>query len=105
MVICYDCCWLWPLLYTADIRTATVCFFDDHQYELFEEALLIYTKCGKKSEGEEKTAMHVSAAEVLVDNLKDLNRAKDFAERVADSAVWSKVGEWFIDCASLWKPH
>lgn len=61
------------------------------QYELFEEALLIYTKCGKKSEGEEKTAMHVSAVEVLVDNLKDLNRAKDFAERVADSAVWSKV--------------
>lgn len=35
--------------------------------------------------------MHVSAAEVLVDNIKDLNRAKDFAERVADSAVWSKV--------------
>ncbi|CAN0493952.1 unnamed protein product, partial [Hapterophycus canaliculatus] len=61
------------------------------QYELFEEALLIYTKCGKKSEGEERTAMHVSAAEVLVDNIKDLNRAKDFAERVADSAVWSKV--------------
>lgn len=62
-----------------------------NQYELFEEALLIYTKCGKKTEGEERTAMHVSAAEVLVDNLKDLNRAKDFAERVADSAVWSKV--------------
>lgn len=61
------------------------------QYELFEEALLIYTKCGKKTEGEERTAMHVSAAEVLVDNIKDLNRAKDFAERVADSAVWSKV--------------
>ncbi|CAB1109928.1 unnamed protein product [Ectocarpus sp. CCAP 1310/34] len=67
------------------------------QYELFEEALLIYTKCGKKSEGEEKTAMHVSAAEVLVDNLKDLNRAKDFAERVADSAVWSKVAKAQLD--------
>lgn len=26
--------------------------------------MLIYTKCGKKSEGEEKTAMLVSAAEV-----------------------------------------
>lgn len=53
---------------------------------------MIYTKCGKKTEGEEQTAMHVAAAEVLVDNLKDLNRAKEFAERIADSAVWSKVG-------------
>lgn len=34
------------------------------QYELFEEAFLIYTKVGKKSEGETKTAMHVCAAEV-----------------------------------------
>ena len=39
----------------------TVIYF---QYELFEEAFLIYTKCGKKAEGEEKTSMHVSAAEV-----------------------------------------
>ncbi|CAM9388478.1 unnamed protein product [Ascophyllum nodosum] len=67
------------------------------QYELFEEAFLIYTKCGKKAEGEEKTSMHVSAAEVLVDNIKDLLRAKDFAERVADKAVWSKVAKAQLD--------
>lgn len=30
-----------------------------------------------------------------MDNLKALDRAKDFAERVADKAVWSKVGEIF----------
>lgn len=68
--------------------------------------MLIYIKCGQKTEGEERTAMHVSAAEVLVDNLKDLARAKDFAERVADSAVWSKV--WVLcvlgaySCACIW---
>lgn len=28
-----------------------------------------------------------------MDNLKALDRAKDFAERVSDKAVWSKVGE------------
>lgn len=48
--------------------------------------------------------MHVSAVEVLVDNLKDLNRAKDFAERVADSAVWSKVRRRsHPSLRSLWK--
>ncbi|CAM9371246.1 unnamed protein product, partial [Choristocarpus tenellus] len=67
------------------------------QYELYEEAFLIYTKCGKKVEGEEKTAMHVCAAEVLVDHLKALDRAKDFAERVQDKAVWSKVAKAQLD--------
>lgn len=33
----------------------------------------------------------ICAFQVLVDNVKDLNRAKEFAERVADKAVWSKV--------------
>ncbi|CAM9468946.1 unnamed protein product [Discosporangium mesarthrocarpum] len=67
------------------------------QYELFEEAFLIYTKCGKKTEGEEKTRMHVCATEVLVDHLKALDRAKDFAERVQDKAVWSKVAKAQLD--------
>lgn len=60
---------------------------------------MIYIKEGKKREGEAKTAMHVCAAEVLVDNLKVLDRAKDFAERVADKAVWSKVS--FRHCSYL----
>jgi hypothetical protein len=42
------------------------------QYELFEEALVIYTKFGKKAAAgsAEKTALHVAAVEVLVDHIK-----------------------------------
>jgi clathrin heavy chain len=61
------------------------------QYQLYEEALTIYIKFGKKSMGEEQLAHHVAAVEVLVDHIKDLERAKEFAERVNASAVWSKL--------------
>jgi hypothetical protein len=42
------------------------------QYELFEEALVIYTKFGKKAAAgsAEKTALHVAAVEVVVDHIK-----------------------------------
>ncbi|CAM9577248.1 unnamed protein product [Chrysoparadoxa australica] len=68
------------------------------QYELFEEAFVIYTKFGKKADtGEEKTSMHVCAAEVLVEHIRALDRAKEFAERVQDKAVWSKVAKAQLD--------
>jgi clathrin heavy chain len=61
------------------------------QYNLFEEAFTIYVKFGKKATGDEQLALHVSAVEVLCDYVKDLQRAKEFAERVNASAVWSKL--------------
>mmetsp|Transcript_16634 Transcript_16634/g.24631 ORF Transcript_16634/g.24631 Transcript_16634/m.24631 type:complete len:1761 (+) Transcript_16634:142-5424(+) len=68
------------------------------QYELYEEALVIYIKFGKKAEiGPEKTSLNVSAVEVLVDHLKALERAREFAERVAEPAVWSKLAKAQLD--------
>lgn len=67
------------------------------QYELFEEALTIYIKFGKKSTGEEQLSHHVSAVEVLVDNIRDLERAKEFSERVNVKPVWSKLARAQLD--------
>lgn len=61
--------------------------------ELYEEALTIYVKFGKKSTGEEQVSHHVAAVEVLVDKIRDLERAKEFAERVNHSQVWSKLAK------------
>lgn len=47
------------------------------QHELYEEALTIYIKFGKKSTGEEQLQHHVSAVEVLVDLIRDLERSAD----------------------------
>jgi clathrin heavy chain len=59
--------------------------------ELYEEAFTIYMKFGKKSTGEEQIQHHVAAVEILVDKIRDLERAKEFAERVNISSVWSKL--------------
>ena len=40
---------------------------------------------------EEKDGLYVSAVEVLVDKMKNLERAKEFAERVNVKQVWSKL--------------
>eukprot|EP00981_Chlorochromonas_danica_P008853 scaffold2320_cov168-Ochromonas_danica.AAC.5 len=60
---------------------------------LYEEALTIYVKFAKKTTGEEQTGYQVSAVEVLVDKIRDLDRAKEFAERVNNAAVWSKLAK------------
>eukprot|EP01038_Epipyxis_sp_PR26KG_P012690 gene12690-17015_t len=65
--------------------------------ELYEEALTIYIKFGKKAVGDEQIAHHVSAVEVLVDNIRDLERAKEFAERVNIKPVWSKLARAQLD--------
>lgn len=69
------------------------------QYCLFEEALAIYVKFGKKSSGDEQLAHHVAAVEVLVDYIRDLQRANEFAERVNTAAVWSKLARAQLDSA------
>lgn len=53
------------------------------QHNLYEEAFLIYKKAG----------CHEQAIEVLLNNSSDLERAQEFAERVATPEVWSKLGE------------
>ena len=60
---------------------------------LYEEALTIYIKFGKRSGAtpEEKESLHVSAVEVLVDKIRDLERAKEFAERINIPSVWSTL--------------
>lgn len=60
---------------------------------LFEEALTIYIKFGKTTTGEEQQQHHIAAMEVIVDLIKDMDRAKEFAERVNLNTVWSKLGK------------
>jgi clathrin heavy chain len=67
------------------------------EYELYEEALTIYIKFGKKSSGEEQKELHVSAVEVIVDLIRDMDRGKEFAERVNISPVWSKLARAQLD--------
>jgi len=62
------------------------------QYMLYEEAFQIYTKTAKKAEDPaEVERMNVKAVGVLVDHLTNLGRAQEFAERVAQPAVWSRL--------------
>ena len=67
------------------------------QYELFEEALTIYIKFSKKTSGDEQVAHNVAAIEVIVDHIHDLERAKEFAERVNQKPVWSKLAKAQLD--------
>ena len=66
-------------------------------HELYEEALTIYVKFGKTANGEEQMAHHVAAVEVLVDNIRDLERAKEFCERVNAKPEWSKLARAQLD--------
>ena len=61
------------------------------QYELYEEALTIYIKFGKKATGVEQVRYHVLAMEVIVNLIQDLERAKRFAEEVNSRPVWNKL--------------
>lgn len=63
------------------------------EYELYEEALAIYIKFGKRSTGDEQVEHHVAAVEVMVDMIRDLDRGKEFAERVNTAKVWSKLAQ------------
>jgi len=52
------------------------------QYELFEEAFVIY----------KKFSLHTDAVDVLLNNMENLERAAEFAARVNESGVWSRLG-------------
>lgn len=57
------------------------------QYKLYEEAFVIYRK----------KSMNLDAIEVLLDYIQDLQRASDFAEKVNQADVWSKLGNAYLD--------
>mmetsp|Transcript_60475 Transcript_60475/g.187310 ORF Transcript_60475/g.187310 Transcript_60475/m.187310 type:complete len:1025 (-) Transcript_60475:91-3165(-) len=52
-------------------------------YRLYEEAFLIYKKCGLNSE----------AMDTLLTNVESIERAQEFAARCNDAAVWYKLGK------------
>jgi clathrin heavy chain len=64
----------------------------EDEYQLYEEAYTIYVKVAKTSTGEAQVMNHVEATNVLVTFIKDLQRAKEYAERVSLAKVWSEVG-------------
>lgn len=57
------------------------------QHGLAEEAFLIYRKAG----------MNEEAVEVLLNHIGNLERASEFAERVASPEVWSRLGRAQLD--------
>ena len=59
--------------------------------ELYEEAFSIYTKYEQ----------HSDAITVLLNHIKDLTRALEFAERIDVPDVWSKVGKAQLDDSSV----
>ena len=70
------------------------------EHELFEEAFSIYVKFSKidfNDDKDQREELQLSAIGILVDNLKELDRAKTFAERVSLSPVWSKLGNAQLD--------
>lgn len=73
---------------------ALICVSENHM--LYEEAFSIYTKFSKPEftpEAEEQLEMQVLAIGVLVDFLKELDRAKTYAQQCDEKAVWSKLGK------------
>ena len=73
---------------------ALICVSESHM--LYEEAYTIYVKFAKPehtTEKEEQVEMQVLAIGVLVDYMKDLDRAKGYANQVDEKPVWSKLGK------------
>jgi len=73
---------------------ALICVSESHM--LYEEAYSIYNKFAKPeftADKDEQVEMYVLAVGVLVDFMKDLDRAKGFANQVDEKPVWSKLGK------------
>ena len=71
---------------------ALICVSENHN--LYKEAYNIYVKFSKielTPEREEQVEMQVSAIGVLVDYIKDLERAKSYASQCDEKPVWSKL--------------
>lgn len=77
---------------------ALICVSESHN--LFEEGFSIYTKFSKPeytSDSDEQVEMQVLAIGVLVDYMKDLDRAKTYATQCDKKPVWSKLGKAQLD--------
>merc|ERR1711937_862345 len=73
---------------------ALICVSESHN--LFEEGFSIYTKFSKPEytqDKDEQVEMQVLAIGVLVDFMKDLDRAKSYATQCDEKPVWSKLGK------------
>jgi clathrin heavy chain len=73
---------------------ALICVSEEHS--LFEEAYSIYVKFSKPehtADKDEQVEMQVLAIGVLVDFMKDLDRAKTYATQCDEKPVWSKLGK------------
>jgi clathrin heavy chain len=57
------------------------------EYQLYDEALAIF----------KKTEDHVSAVEVLLEHIKNLDQAAEFAEKINNPEVWSKLGNALLN--------
>mmetsp|Transcript_46155 Transcript_46155/g.70589 ORF Transcript_46155/g.70589 Transcript_46155/m.70589 type:complete len:1732 (-) Transcript_46155:57-5252(-) len=77
---------------------ALICVSDTHN--LFEEGFSIYTKFSKPEftqDKDDQIEMQVLAIGVLVDFMKDLDRAKTYATQCDEKPVWSKLGKAQLD--------
>merc|ERR1712238_215174 len=77
---------------------ALICVSESHK--LFEEGFSIYTKFSKPEytqDKEEQIELQVLAIGVLVDFMKDLDRAKSYASQCDEKPVWSKLGKAQLD--------
>ena len=54
---------------------------------LYEEVLVIYRKQG----------LHSEALDILIERIGDLSRAEDYAEKVNQADVWSKLGYTYLN--------
>jgi len=73
---------------------AVICVSESHT--LYEEAYNIYVKFSRvelTSEREEQVEMQVAAIGILVEYIKDLDRAKGYAAQCDEKPVWSKLGK------------
>lgn len=73
---------------------ALICVSESHM--LYEEAYSIYNKFAKPEftqDKEEQVEMQVLAIGVLVDYMKDLDRAKGYATQMDEKPVWSKLAK------------
>mmetsp|Transcript_14678 Transcript_14678/g.21445 ORF Transcript_14678/g.21445 Transcript_14678/m.21445 type:complete len:1750 (-) Transcript_14678:198-5447(-) len=73
---------------------ALICVSESHM--LYEEGFSIYVKFSKPEftqDADEQTELQVLAVGVLVDFMKDLERAKGFASQVDQKPVWSKLAK------------
>lgn len=57
------------------------------KYQLYEEALAIYKKCNQPEK----------AVGVLINYMQDLTTAQEFAEKANKPAVWSTIGEAYLN--------